>query len=71
MQRAYALLPHVKITELLLEVDEWTAFASWKMNLTHEEGKTLSGPGFSPNLSPLSVLVRPAPLARLHPPIKI
>jgi len=26
MRRAYALLPHVKITELLLEVEEWTRF---------------------------------------------
>ncbi|MBV8384935.1 MAG: Tn3 family transposase [Planctomycetaceae bacterium] len=26
MQRAYGLLPHVKITGLLLEVDEWTGF---------------------------------------------
>ena len=27
MQRAYGLLPHVKITELLMEVDEWTGFS--------------------------------------------
>jgi len=27
MRRAYSLLPHVKITELLMEVDEWTGFA--------------------------------------------
>jgi hypothetical protein len=26
MQRAYSLLPHLKITELLLEVDDWTGF---------------------------------------------
>jgi TnpA family transposase len=27
MQQAYSLLPHLKITELLLEVDRWTTFA--------------------------------------------
>lgn len=26
MQQAYSLLPHLKITELLLEVDSWTDF---------------------------------------------
>jgi TnpA family transposase len=27
MQKAYSLLPHVKITELLIEVDNWTGFS--------------------------------------------
>ena len=27
MRRAYGLLPHLKITELLLEVDDWTGFS--------------------------------------------
>jgi TnpA family transposase len=27
MKKAYSLLPHVKITELLMEVDEWTGFS--------------------------------------------
>jgi Tn3 transposase DDE domain len=27
MRRAYALLPHIKITDLLLEVDRWTGFS--------------------------------------------
>jgi hypothetical protein len=26
MRQAYALLPHVKVTDLLLEVDRWTRF---------------------------------------------
>ncbi len=32
MRRVYALLPHVRITELLLEVDQWTGFSR---NFTH------------------------------------
>jgi hypothetical protein len=27
MRQAYALLPHIKITDLLLEVDRWTGFS--------------------------------------------
>lgn len=30
MKQAYDLLPHIKITELLLEVDEWTVFTHVK-----------------------------------------
>ena len=26
LRQAYALLPHVKVTDLLLEVDRWTKF---------------------------------------------
>jgi hypothetical protein len=38
MRRAYALLPHIKITDLLLEVDRWTGFSrhftpqDWRTN---------------------------------------
>lgn len=32
MRRAYALLPHIEITDLLLEVDRWTGFSR---NFTH------------------------------------
>ncbi len=40
MQKAYGLLPHLKITELLTEVDEWTGFTS---RFTHiKSGKTAS-----------------------------
>jgi hypothetical protein len=27
MRQAYALLPHIKVTDLLLEVDRWTGFS--------------------------------------------
>ena len=38
MQRVYGLLPHVKITELLTEVDDWTGFSR---HFTHlKSGKT-------------------------------
>jgi hypothetical protein len=30
MQQAYGLLPHLKITELLLEVDGWIGFSHWE-----------------------------------------
>jgi hypothetical protein len=37
MRQAYALLPHVKITELLLEVDDWTGFTRHFTHLKSEE----------------------------------
>lgn len=33
MQKAYGLIPHVKITELLMEVDEWTDFTRYFTHL--------------------------------------
>lgn len=40
MQRAYSLLPHVKITELLMEVEEWTGFAR---HFTHVKSGAAAG----------------------------
>jgi hypothetical protein len=37
MRQAYALLPHVKITELLLEVDDWTGFTRHFTHIKSEE----------------------------------
>lgn len=37
MQQAYALLPHLKITELLLEVDGWTGFTRHFTHLKSDE----------------------------------
>ena len=38
MQRAYSLLPHIKITDLLIEVDSWTGFTN---HFTHiKNGET-------------------------------
>ncbi|HET8656502.1 MAG TPA: Tn3 family transposase [Longimicrobiaceae bacterium] len=45
MRRAYALIPHVKITDLLLEVDQWTGFTRHfthlKSNAPAEDKKLL------------------------------
>lgn len=38
MRRAYALLPHIKITDLLLEVDRWTGFSRHFTHLKTGEG---------------------------------
>ena len=40
MRQAYALLPHLKITELLLEVDSWTGFTR---HFTHLKSGTAAG----------------------------
>ena len=37
MQQAYSLLPHLKITELLLEVDGWTGFSRHFKHLKSDE----------------------------------
>jgi TnpA family transposase len=37
MRQAYALLPHVKVTDLLLEVDRWTGFTADFTHLKHHE----------------------------------
>lgn len=37
MQQAYSLLPHLKITELLLEVDSWTGFTRHFKHLKNSE----------------------------------
>jgi TnpA family transposase len=45
MRRAYSLIPHVKITDLLLEVDQWTGFTQHfthlKSNAPAEDRKLL------------------------------
>ena len=38
IRRAYELLPHIKITELLLEVDEWTDFTRHFTHLKSNDG---------------------------------
>jgi len=38
VQQAYSLLPHLKITELLLEVDSWTGFTEHFRHLKSGEG---------------------------------
>jgi TnpA family transposase len=37
MQKAYALLPHIKITELLMEVDQWTDFTRHFTHIKSDE----------------------------------
>ena len=37
MRQAYALLPHVKVTDLLLEVDRWTGFTDDFTHLKNQE----------------------------------
>jgi hypothetical protein len=64
MRRAYALLPHVKITELLLEVDEWTGFTR---HFTHlKSGDTAKEPSPCPGQRRVAV---PAVLCR-HGPVR-
>jgi len=37
MQQAYGLLPHIKITDLLMEVDEWTDFTRHFTHIKNDE----------------------------------
>ena len=45
MRHAYSLLPHVKITELLMEVDEWTGFTRHFTHVKGNHGKNGEGAG--------------------------
>ena len=50
MRRAYALLPHIKITDLLLEVDRWTGFSKHFTHLkTGESAKVRREPSCTPH----------------------
>ena len=44
MRQAYALLPHIKITDLLLEVDRWTGFSRHFTHLNLKTGQPCEDP---------------------------
>jgi len=45
MRRAYSLIPHVKITELLMEVDDWTGFTRHFTHVKENHGKSATSSG--------------------------